>query len=113
MRVVTGQGRPKQGDATTPSKQHQKGIESWVQGHKSSGNRQSRARTTLSSPQSRALTAGVTCEGLQGTLVAREKPRDTRMLIRPSAWLRITLTEFAIPNQLRPSSAAASKLGGN
>lgn len=52
-------------------------------------------------------------KGLQGTLVAREKPRDTHVLTSSSVLLRIKLTEFAIPNQLRPSSAAASKQGGN
>lgn len=51
--------------------------------------------------------------GRQGTLAAREKPRDAHVLASSSALLRIKLTEFAIPNQLRASSAAASSLGGH
>lgn len=73
------------------------------------------ALTNQTSSQPKALwaTARGHHGGLQGRLVARENPRNAHMLVSSSGLLRIKLTEFAIPNQLRPSSAAASEQGSN
>lgn len=86
---------------------------SWVPRHKSSW------KVSKKPVQIKALhtksSASSNCWGHQKAagLMAGEKPRDTPMLTSSSVLLRITLTESAIPNQLRRSSAAASTQGGN
>lgn len=86
-------------------------LKSWVQRHTSLGNRQKtslRNLTTHPGPPSSQQLAKVPR--------ARrwpEKSQGPLVLACSSAFLRMTLTQFAIPNQLRLALAAGSTQGGN